>query len=306
VRLELLNDPNLPHNGPGRSLDGLFGLTEMKVAAATADKPGESADLKIVSATADVNPPGRPLDPAYDDQSKEKRVTGPIEYAIDGNNLTAWSADIGPGRSNVPHEAVFVLEKPLEAKAGTKLTFTLVQNHGGWNSDDNQNNNVGRFRLTVTGAEKAAADPIPAAVRKILAIPAGERSPAQVAELFSYWRTTVADWAEINRRLDALWLSHPRGTTQLVLSERTERRPTHRLDRGNFLAPAEEVTPGVPAFLHPLTAANPNRLDFARWLVDERSPTAARAESDLACLFWFRIGRHGRRSGNARRPTDAS
>lgn len=290
VRLELLNDPNLPHGGPGRSLEGLFGLTEMKVAAAPADKPNESTELKIVSATADVNPPGRPLDPAYDDQSKERRVTGPIEYAIDGDNKTAWSADIGPGRSNVPHQAVFVLEKPLEAKAGAKLTFTLVQNHGGWNSDDNQNNNLGRFRFAVTGAENAAADPIPAAVRKILAIPAGERSPEQVAEFFSYWRTTVADWAEINRRLDALWLSHPRGTTQLVLSERVDRRPTHRLERGNFLSPAEEVTPGVPSFLHPLTAANPNRLDFARWLVDGRSPTAARAAVNRIWLAYFGSG----------------
>ena len=61
---------------------------------------------------------------------------------------------------------MFVLEKPLEAKAGAKLTFTLVQNHGGWNSDDNQNNNLGRFRFTVTGAENAVADPIPAAKPK--------------------------------------------------------------------------------------------------------------------------------------------
>jgi len=290
VRLELLNDPNLPHGGPGRSIEGLFGLTEMEVSAATAEKPSDSAKLKIVSATADVNPPGRPLDPAYDDQSKERRVTGPIEYAIDGDNKTAWSADIGPGRSNVPHQAVFVLEKPLEAKAGAKLTFMLVQNHGGWNSDDNQNNNLGRFRFAVTGAENAAADPIPAAVRNIIAIPSAERSPEQVAKVFSYWRTTVPDWAEINRRLDALWLSHPRGTTQLVLSERVERRPTHRLDRGNFLAPAEEVTPGVPSFLHPLTAANPNRLDFARWLVDERSPTAARAAVNRIWQAYFGAG----------------
>jgi hypothetical protein len=290
VRLELLNDPNLPHSGPGRSLDGLFGLTEMKVDSAPADKPNESAELKIVSATADVNPPGRPLDPAYDDQSKEKRITGPIEYAIDGDDKTAWSADIGPGRSNVPHQAVFVLEKPLEAKAGAKLTFKLAQDHGGWNSDDNQNNNLGRFRFTVTDAENSVADPIPVAVRKIIAIPLAERSPAQIAELFSYWRTTVPDWSETNRRLDALWLSHPRGTTQLVLSERTERRPTHRLDRGNFLAPAEEVTPGVPSFLHPLAASNPNRLDFARWLVDERSPTAARAAVNRIWQAYFGSG----------------
>jgi hypothetical protein len=290
VRLELLNDPNLPHSGPGRSIDGLFGLTEMKVAANFPDKPEERIEQKIVGATADANPPGRPLDSVFDDQSNRRRVTGPIEYAIDGDDLTAWSADIGPGRSNVPHQAVFVLEKPIEAKAGTKLTFTLVQNHGGWNSDDNQNNNLGRFRFAVTSADGAKADPIPAAVRRILAIPSAERTAAQLAEVFSYWRTTVADWSETNRRLDALWLSHPRGTTQLVLAERTERRPTHRLDRGNFLAPAEAVSPGAPAFLHSLDAPNPTRLDFARWLVDPRSPTAARAAVNRIWQVYFGTG----------------
>ena len=39
VRLELLNDPSLPLQGPGRSAKGLFALTEMRLEAAPADKP---------------------------------------------------------------------------------------------------------------------------------------------------------------------------------------------------------------------------------------------------------------------------
>ena len=88
-------------------------------------------------------------------------MTGPIEFANDGNNLTAWGIDVGPGRSNVPRKAVFTLDKPLEAPAGVRLTFKLVQDHGGWNSDDNQNNNLGRFRFWTTSAENAVADPVP-------------------------------------------------------------------------------------------------------------------------------------------------
>src|SRR5690606_23150259 len=141
------------------------------------NEPKKSVPLKIVAATADVNPPGRPLDATFDDRSNQRRVTGPVDYAIDDNYQTAWTGAVGPGRSNVPHQAAFVLEKPIDAKAGTKLTFTLVQNHGGWNSDDNQNNNLGRFRFAVTGAEGAQADAIPARVRKILAIAPAERSP---------------------------------------------------------------------------------------------------------------------------------
>ena len=63
----------------------------------------------------------------------------------------------------------------------------------------------------------------------------------------------MPEWQEENRRIEALWQSHPQGATQLALDRaRQTMRTTHRLDRGNFLAPAEEVTPGVPAFLHPL------------------------------------------------------
>jgi hypothetical protein len=226
----------------------------------------------------------------FDDRSKRRRVTGPIHYAIDGVDETAWSGDIGPGRSNVPHQAVFVLEKPIEVAAGQRITFGLVQNHGGWNSDDNQNNNLGRFRFAVTSAENAVADPVPAAVRKILAIPAKDRTPEQVDAVFSYWRTTVDDWREMKRRLEALWQSHPRGTTQLALIERETPRKTHRLDRGNFLAPLEEVSPGTPGFLHPLEKEKPNRLDFARWLADRRSPTTARAIVNRIWLAYFGTG----------------
>lgn len=291
IRLELLNDPSLPRGGPGRALDGLFGLTEFKVDAAPADGSGKAQPLKIASATADVNPEERPLSRQFDDRSKRKRVTGPITYAIDNNNDTGWSIDIGPGRSNVPRKAVFVLEKPVSFPGGARLTFRLVQNHGGWNSNDNQSNNLGCFRFSVTDAEGAVADPIPAGVREILAIPAAQRSQAQLAALFSYWRTTVPEWKEANARIEALWKQHPTPTNQLVLAERERMRPTHLLDRGDFLKPKKRVTPGVPAFLHPLPAgAKPDRLTFAKWLVDPRSPTTGRSLVNRVWQSYFGIG----------------
>ena len=150
VRLELLNDPNLPHGGPGRSIFGTCALSEFKIEAVSLEDPHKKLNVKIAKATADVNPPERELDKAFEDRSGKRRVTGPIEYAIDGNNLTAWGIDVGPGRSNVPRKAVFTLDKPLEEAGGVRLTFKLVQDHGGWNSDDNQTNNLGRFRFAVT------------------------------------------------------------------------------------------------------------------------------------------------------------
>ena len=249
VRLELLNDPTLPHGGPGRSIYGTFALTDFEVESATLDYPNKWHRLAIAEASADVNPPERGLDKIFDDLTERHRVTGPIKFATDGDELTAWTVEIGPGRSNVPRNAVFVLKQPLEAATGVRLRFKLAQYHGGWNSDDNENNNLGRFRFSITSTEHAKADPLPIAVRAILQVPADNRTPEQVDEVFSYWRTTVPEWQEENRRIEALWQSHPRATTQLALLERAKPRTTHRLERGNFLAPAEAVDAGRAGIL---------------------------------------------------------
>lgn len=290
-RLELLNDPNLPMGGPGRSVRGTAALTEFLVDAAPVSEPGKSQRVKIARASADINLPEQPLDPIYDDRSDKKRTTGPIDFAIDGNELTAWGIDIGPGRRNQPRKAVFNAETPIAHEGGTVLTFHLSQRHGGWNSDDNQNCNLGKFRVSITNAADVSADPLPKTVREILAIPSDKRTPVQRAAVFSYWRTTVPEWKEANDRIEELWRQHPEGTTQLVLDERERMRPTHLLARGDFLKPMEKVKADVPAFLHSLPSDAPrDRLTFARWLVDRDSPTTARAFVNRVWQTYFGIG----------------
>jgi hypothetical protein len=291
VRLELLNDESLPLQGPGRSSQGLFALTEFHLEAAPADQPGKKREVKIVRATADVNPPETPLAPIFDDKSKRRRVTGPIAFAIDRKDETAWGIDAGPGRRNVPRNAVFVLEKPLSFPKGTILTFKLTQRHGGWNSDDNQNLNLGRFRLSVTDRPDAAADLVPRHVCEILAIRPERRSPAQENAVFGYWRTTVATWKQANEQIEALWRQHPEGSSQLVLQDREQPRQTHMLQRGDFLKPLKPVTGGTPSFLNPLPSDQPpSRLAFARWMVDRQAPTTARAIVNRLWQAYFGTG----------------
>jgi cytochrome c553 len=290
LRLELLTDPSLPRGGPGRSANaGLFALTEVTV---TATGPwGKAAPVKVASATADADPPERPLEAHFADKTTRKRVVGPVKFAVDGKDETAWTIDIGPGRSNVPRKAVFVFEKPVTFPKGGTLTVKLVQNHGGWNSNDNQSNNLGRFRFSLTDAEAPTADPLPAAVREIVSKGRENRTPAEELVVFGHWRTTVADWKAANDAIDGLWKEHPVGATQLVLQERAEPRPTHVLKRGDFLKPAEAVAPGVPAVLHPFPADAPaDRLGFARWLVDRNSPTTARAFVNRVWQAYFGAG----------------
>jgi mono/diheme cytochrome c family protein len=299
-RLELLNDPNLPLGGPGRSLKGTCALSEFAVEAAPADQPSIRTKLKLVKATADFNMKETALEAIFDDKSGKKRVLGPVQFAIDGKDDTAWGIDAGPGRRNQPRNAVFNPSAPVVHPKGTILTFYLTQNHGGWNSDDNQSNNIGRFRLSISSAVDAEADPVPARVRDILAIPAERRTPAQTQAVFSYWRTTVPEWKATNDKIEALWKQHPEGSAQLVLVARAVMRPTHLLDRGDFLKPKQEVTPGVPSFLHSLNAASQerqrlegqgqDRLQFANWLVDQKSPTTARAFVNRAWQAYFGTG----------------
>jgi hypothetical protein len=290
-RLELMIDPNLPLGGPGRSIKGTCALSEFEVRAAPVDHPFKSEKVKLVRATADVVVPETPLEAMFNDRSGNRRVTGPVAFAIDGKSETAWGIDVGPGRRNQPRKAVFNAEKPISHPNGTILTFHLAQDHGGWNSDDNQNCNLGRFRLSITTAANATADPLPDSVRQLLAVPPEKRSPAQTATIFSYWRTTVPEWRDANSEIDKLWKQHPEGASQLALQPRQTARDTRMLVRGNFLKPGKVVSPGVPVFLNPLDPqALGDRLTFAKWLVDPKSPTAARSIVNRIWQTYFGTG----------------
>jgi mono/diheme cytochrome c family protein len=260
-RLELMNDPNLPAYGPGRSQKGTAALTEFNV---TMKIDGKDTKLKFVKATADFGEPeNTPLAGFARDQdaAKDKRVTGPIAYAIDGDDKTAWGIDAGPGRRNVPRNAVFVLEKPIEARPDSGLVIGLSMKHGGWNSDDLQTMNLGRYRISATDAANAEADPL-----------------YGKTNAFAVFRSTVPEWKAVNDEIESLWKQHPEGATTLVLDARDQPRMTTVLKRGDFTKPGDKVTTGVPAVLNPLPKnADASRLTFARWLADKNSPTTARA-----------------------------
>ena len=297
-RLEQLTDPNLPCQGPGRSIRGMAALSEFKVTATDPENPTNKVSVKFIQATADFANEGKSLEAEFDDRSDKKRTYGPVSHAIDGKKETAWGIDAGPGRRNQSRKAVFVAEKPVSFPKGAILEFELHQEHGGWNSDDLQTHNLGRFRLSVSSATNAVADPLPAAVRQIvMKTPAEGRSPAQNGAVFSYWRTTQTNFAEVNTRIEALWKQWPEGAPALVFAARQGQGPgesrmaTRLLRRGDWLKPDHEVTHGTPAFLHSLPAgADDSRLTLARWLVDPRSPTTARVAVNRLWQQYFGVG----------------
>ena len=168
------------------------------------------------------------------------------------------------------------------------------QNHGGANSDDNENNNLGRIRLSVTTAPAPLPIRCPQSVRDILAIPRAQRTPEQMAAPSSATGAPrFPNGASDNDAHRATCgASIPKARCNWCWRERTEdHRETHILKRGDFLQPDRVVTPGMPAFLNPLPAgAPPNRLTFARWLVDRQSPTTARSIVNRVWQAYFGTG----------------
>jgi mono/diheme cytochrome c family protein len=290
-RFELLTDPNLPCNGPGRSLKGIGALTEFTVDASPLDSTNKTR-LKFSSATSDFSMPKSLLTPEHFDKAMSNRVVGPINFANDNDEGTAWGIDAGPGRRNADRVAVFQCDQPAGLAGGTVWDFRVIQRHGGPINDAHQNYNLGRFRISVTtNAGPIVADSVPKRVRDILAVPRDKRSPQQIAAVFSHWRTLQPEFAETNEKIEKLWAQWPEGETQLTLMARDEPRETRLLKRGDFLKPGNPVQAGTPAFLHPLpTEADNSRLTLAHWLMDKKSPTTARSFVNRVWQSYFGTG----------------
>lgn len=293
VRLEALTHGDLGYEGPGRSRDGVFALSEFSLETASFAATNQLVRATLTNATADFNPPTARLGTYYQDGTTNVRTVGSIAFAIDGDKKTAWGIDAGPGRRNQDRKAVFQLVSNPCHTNGTRFTFWLDFEHGGLSANGEQNNFIGRLRLSVTDSPNPVADPLPKRVREILDIPWAQRTEEQTARVFSYWRTTVPELAAANREADEWMSKYPEGGSSLVFATRNgiDQRVTRVLNRGDWLKPTVPIEPGLPRFLHPSRSpAAASRLAFARWLVDRQSPTTARTLVNRVWQAYFGVG----------------
>jgi hypothetical protein len=152
-------------------------------------------------------------------------------------------------------------------------------------------NDLARAAAATATNQAGAAPDVPTNIVKILMVAPAQRTAQQRDEISDHFRSqapelkTVRDQlAESRKAQEALQEAIP---TTLVMQERGEPRESHVLIRGNFLAPAEKVSPGVPAFLPPLPKGQPaNRVTLARWLVSPDNPLTARVTMNR---FWEQI-----------------
>ena len=244
--------------GPGRSIKGTCALTEFERRGRPGRRAGQEADDGEVRAAPrpTSSRPRRRWSRSSTTSRARRRVTGPgrVRHRRQGRDRLGHRR-----RPRPPQRAAQGRLRRSRSRssspAARELTFHLTQNHGGWNSDDNQNNNLGRFRLSVdrrrrrrrpTRCRRASAS--------VLAIPRDQRTPAQVAAVFSYWRTTVPEWKEANDAdRGAVEAAPGRHDAARARRRATSRATTHLLKRGDFLKPGEAGRRrACPAFLHPL------------------------------------------------------
>lgn len=162
VQLEILSDPSLPKNGPGRQPDnGNMHLSEFVIRTVVSTNI-----LKIRRATSDFDQSG-----------------WTINHAIDGDEKTAWGIDPKEGES---HLAIFELQNRVALTNGAHLVFQLKQLHG-------RNHLIGKLRLSVTGDDPGRATVLPATVAEAVRTPPENRSTAQRLELAQHALKAIAE-----------------------------------------------------------------------------------------------------------------
>jgi hypothetical protein len=280
IRLEALQHGDLPFEGPGRSHLGTFAISEFSCYRKLPD--GEWKQMTFKSAIADFEEPDHELEEYYfdgsDDKDKRRRV-GPAAFMIDNDVKTAWRSDRGPILRHTESAAVFKLAEPMAMPEGTQLRIQITMKHGG---DGNGRDNLllGRLRVSVrntSSSERLISHAAALAVQ----VDAPKRDLQQNSAIFREWRMSLPELADINQRISALEKTYPEASTS-VLSLQTPTseyaRETKVFERGEWDKPGRSASPTVLAVLHPLPTPNPDRLAFARWLADEKSPLTARVQ----------------------------
>jgi hypothetical protein len=265
IRLETLTHPSLPLGGASRSSDGDFVLSEFEVNAGPVRAPASSKRVRFSSSVAE-----------YEQNGFE------IGKAADDNPATGWSIGGQREEVRVDRQAIFTLENAVGFEGGTQLTIRLRQ------ESDRPKGAMGRFRLSVTTTPAPTQVKLPLQIERIIALESERRTAEQQALMARYYRSIAPELEPVRVHLGQLREGWEQATspTTLVMREMNESRRTHVFLRGSFLNKGKEVSPGVPAALHPLKES-PNRLALARWLVDTENPLVGRVTTNRIWMEHF-------------------
>lgn len=264
LRLEALTHDRIPNKGPGYTPHGNFTLNEVRLEKA------DGTPVPLLRAEADHAQPG-----------------GDAKHTLDGDPKSFWA--INGGEIHTAKEIQFVIDPATTVTSGTKLKLILEQAYG------SSPYVIGRFRLSQTSAP-----------RDFLQLPLLKRREWEQAEEFDLAKTEPELRKQlksldperqrleqaVSNQQDELKALSSQITKTMILRQVSQPRTTHIHIRGDFLRKGIEVKPNVPAVLHELPEGveNPNRLEFARWLMSPENPLTARVTVNRFWQRFFGIG----------------
>jgi hypothetical protein len=177
-KLEVLADPSLPKNGPGRAEGGNFVLNDFKVSLSPDGDPKNFKQIKLANARATFQQDGFA-----------------VSQAIDDNLDTGWAISPQFGKSQI---AAFD-GKTKTGDASGVLKFELLHKFNG------KMHNIGKFRLSVsTHASPVPLSGVPENIAKLVNLPAEQRTAEQLATLKNYYRSTDKELARLQKQVSDL------------------------------------------------------------------------------------------------------
>lgn len=259
LRLDVLPDPSLPAEGPGRVAHGNFVLSEMTVEVAMSADFAGARFLEFSGARADFEQGNKPW---------------AAKDVIDGKDDTGWAIAPQYGK---PHWVVFGLKEPLKSTEPLFIRVRLSHQYG-------TQHTIGRFKVSMqSGIEPGTS--LPENIAKLIAIAEDQRNESQRQQLFDYFSRQQSPSKELLAKLEDLKKKEPPKPeiSVRVIGQRTQNpRKTYVLKRGEFLEPLKdlEVEPAafetLPAMKPRGTSPSADRLDLARWLVSTENPLTPR------------------------------
>jgi Protein of unknown function (DUF1553)/Protein of unknown function (DUF1549)/Planctomycete cytochrome C len=265
IRIEALADERFTAKGPGRSSNGNFVMTGVRV-----------------TTNDDVKPKATPIKAVSADFSQDNY---PVTSLL--GKGSGWGIYPQVGKD---HWVVIELAEPI-ATPGKEVTIQLQ-----FNSQSGQHQ-FGRFRLAATdSATPHASAGLPPAIESILSVPADKRTDVQKNDLRYYYRTSVSrevrsitqKSAELQREIAGI---EAKVSDAMVMEEMPKPRETFMLVRGQYDKRGDKVTPNTPGALPALkNKGDANRLDLAKWLVRDDQPLMARVIVNRYWQMYFGTG----------------
>ncbi len=197
LKLEALTHAFMKHKGPGRALNGNFGLGKITITASDA-RGGEEHDVKIARAMADF---------------EQNNGTLGIASSLDEDPGSGWAVD---GQLGKDHAAVFVFDQPVDFAGGVKfvikLSFTVNTQH-----------NIGRPRFSLMSdaepvlAGGVLAANVAAAMQKARTSGGATLSAPERKSLFDWWMQRDAGWQAAHKKLADHLAKEPVSKTTVMI-----------------------------------------------------------------------------------------